>query len=241
MVKLLNLWFKWLGCVDSGWPGLILNFPINQFLVDGWLLPYINPPYSITINIKPTWISTHRLMTHAIWRWWECARKCFVGRAHFDSDSGFAWQKRQEIWCTMTVQFNIWTSFNFKEFSWHVCCKGGWHIVVCMFWHEHWWRYSTIELFPSIPSGAHNHSAHLSSHWLKVFLEGWNEAIPCATHPSIAIICKSEGSIMPIVNLEIDHLPCLNIMWINPILNSQIVHENSTTSTRKNPFITLGI
>ena len=105
MVKLLNLWFKWLGCVDSGWPGLILNFPINQFLVDGWLLPYIIPPYSITINIKPTWISTHRLMTHAIWRWWECARKCFVGRAHFDSDSGFAWQKRFDAQWPFSLTF----------------------------------------------------------------------------------------------------------------------------------------
>ena len=42
-------------------------FPRNHFLVDRWFMPYIKPDHlvhsqneTLTENIKPTWISTHR-------------------------------------------------------------------------------------------------------------------------------------------------------------------------------------
>ena len=45
-------------------------------------------------------------------------------------------------------------------------------------------------------------------------------------------------------SLEISHLSCFKILWINPSLTSKLVHENSRTNieyaSQHNPFISLG-
>jgi hypothetical protein len=52
----------------------------NVWLMDDYFLTW-TPPNSfirnqLTVTIKPTRISTHKLMTCAIWRWLECVKKC---------------------------------------------------------------------------------------------------------------------------------------------------------------------
>jgi hypothetical protein len=65
------------------------------------------------------------------------------------------------------------------------------------FWHENFWRCSSIELFPS--SGSHKHSTHIQGEcdWSKVFLGEVKMAISCASLPAIVVIKKSKGLFMP--------------------------------------------
>ena len=93
-------------------------FPSNPFLVDNWFLAYINPNNSfirdqITINLKPTWISTHKLMAGAIWRQLEFVQKCQSGKCSciccvgspcegVDSNQCFAWTSKMYILIKVT-------------------------------------------------------------------------------------------------------------------------------------------
>ena len=66
----------------------------------------------------------------------------------------------------------------------------------------------------------------------------------CASLPSIVRIFNSKQPFMPISSLKIAHLPCLKILWVDPISTSKLVHENFTTNFNemhsKQPSIGLG-
>ena len=54
---------------------LTRNFPGNPFWVDTLTTPNSFICYQINTNIKSAWISTHRHITCAIWRWLESGKK----------------------------------------------------------------------------------------------------------------------------------------------------------------------
>ena len=71
---------------------VLVNQPLttqaNSFGLMDDFFPIVIPSNSFiciqkTINIMPTWISTHRHTNYVIWRWLECGGKCVkVGSGH---------------------------------------------------------------------------------------------------------------------------------------------------------------
>ena len=97
---------------------------------------------------------------------------------------------------------------------------------------------STMELFPC--SGSHEHPVHFPDDFdlSKVFFRGWNKAFPSSSLPSITMIWKCKGLIMPNFFLEIAHIPCFKILLINPVLTSKLVRENSIANIEWDAFKT---
>ena len=111
---------------------LTLNFPSNLFLslMDDYF-PTLTPPYSfihnqITLNIKPTWISIHKLMSHAIRRWLECVKTCQSGKWSYfccvrSSCKGVDSNHCMPLWCKLCM--NIKDAYFGKSDCFDACVK----------------------------------------------------------------------------------------------------------------------
>ena len=72
--------------------------------------------------------------------------------------------------------------------------QGGQPIVICIFWLEKLWRYSTSELFPS--SGSRMHVNHFPDEflWANAFFGGQSMTLSCALLSSNFYNMKSRGN-----------------------------------------------